>query len=78
MSTEQSFVVLAFSLAFYFLPTFIRLMRGEPWVGMFFANLIFGWTVIGWIILFFMAFSRSMRITINNVIHNNVQNGSAK
>jgi len=35
-------VTLALAAAFYFLPTIIRALRGEPWVGMFFANLFLG------------------------------------
>jgi hypothetical protein len=40
-----------FALAGYFLPTFISLARGHRnTVAIFLLNLIFGWTIVGWIV----------------------------
>jgi hypothetical protein len=60
-------VILIVSLALYFLPTIIRASRGEPTLA--FANLIFGWTAIGWLILFCMTWSRGVRIVVNNMVN---------
>jgi hypothetical protein len=62
-------VIVVVSLTLYFLPTIIRASRGEPALALFFANLIFGWTGIGWLIVFCSAWSRSVRIVINNTVN---------
>ena len=62
-------MILIVSLALYFLPTINRASRGEPTLAFFFANLIFGWTDIGWLILFCMAWSRGMHIVVNNMVN---------
>jgi len=43
----------------YFIPLFIALVRqkAEGLVGLIFVNLFLGWTAIGWIIAFVMAFT---------------------
>lgn len=50
----------ALSIAFYFLPALIAAQRDHDawiWIGIF--NLVFGWTVIGWIGLLIWAISGS-------------------
>lgn len=41
----------------YFLPTIIAIRRGHRATGIFVLNLLFGWTVIGWIAMLAWAFT---------------------
>ena len=53
LSTTKLIVIFIF---IYFLPTFISLFYKSKTVGIFLFNLLFGWTVIGWISILFEAF----------------------
>jgi hypothetical protein len=45
-----SFILIMLVLIFYFIPTCIAVARQAKHVMMiFFINLVFGWTVLGWI-----------------------------
>ena len=44
------------SLMIYFLPTFISFFFKSKTFGIFLFNLLLGWTIIGWISIFFEAF----------------------
>jgi hypothetical protein len=63
----------------YFLPTAAAIERRHPnFVSIFIMNLIFGWTVAGWIIALFWAFQRpaevedtNFRVTPFGVVPNN-------
>ena len=50
-------VLLLFSVFFYFLPVIIGQHRGMVSLrGLFFVNLLLGWTVLGWIFCLFWSF----------------------
>lgn len=50
MTTVGGFVLALLILIFYFLPAVIASERSAKHFGMiFFINLVFGWTVLGWI-----------------------------
>ncbi len=51
-------ILLGIILGVYFLPTFIAVARGKRNViPIFIVNLLFGWSLIGWIIAFIWAFT---------------------
>ena len=45
---------LIFSILLYFLPTLIGRHKADA-TGIFLVNLLFGWTVIGWVVALFWA-----------------------
>jgi Superinfection immunity protein len=50
MSTFGGFVLIGLAVFFYFIPTFIAMMRDAAHRGSIaLINLLFGWTVLGWI-----------------------------
>lgn len=60
MDDSQIFgmIMLAVGVMLYFLPLLVANSRGregQVWIG--FANLILGWTIIGWIVLLVIAFT---------------------
>lgn len=51
-------IMLVALIGFYFLPWIVAAQRGRVghvWIGVF--NILFGWTVIGWLILLVVAFT---------------------
>jgi T4 superinfection immunity protein len=50
---------IALIIAFYFLPTMVAILRGRAngWAGIALVNLIFGMTVIGWLVAFIWAWT---------------------
>jgi len=57
----------AFCLIPYFLPTIVAMMRNHPSAGgIFLVNFFFGWTVLGWILCLVWAVSGTSRTTIYN------------
>ena len=52
-------ILILIALACYFLPTLIACMRGKAngTGGVFFVNLLLGWTVVGWFVSFIWACS---------------------
>lgn len=62
--------------AIYFLPFIIALIRGhQSKLAVFFANLFFGWTLIGWIICFIWAFTKGSPTVVQ--VHQTVVTGSS-
>jgi len=54
-------VALLFILAVYFLPWLVALNRGHnSKTAIFFVNLIFGWTAVGWLIALIWSFTRTV------------------
>jgi RsiW-degrading membrane proteinase PrsW (M82 family) len=47
--TLASFVLIVLIVALYLLPTFIARPHGSDHQDTIFINLLFGWTVLGWI-----------------------------
>ena len=58
---EGALALLVIGLILYFLPTFIAMSRGKAngTGGVFFVNLLLGWSVIGWFVAFIWACSGS-------------------
>jgi len=57
-------LVLLFILAFYFLPTLVALMRHHGnTLAIFVANLLTGWTFIGWVIALVWACTSNQRVS---------------
>lgn len=53
----QALIFVVFALSVYFVPFAIGNHRGmRNQVGLFFLNLLFGWTVIGWFMLLLWSF----------------------
>lgn len=53
----------------YFLPWIIALLRGtRSNVGIFFINLLFGWTMIGWVIALIWAIVAERRNNVQTII----------
>ena len=49
-------LLLVFSFGFYFLPTLIGWRRkNSSLTPLFLCNLVFGWTVLGWLVVLFWA-----------------------
>ncbi len=44
-----------FCITVYYLPSFIALMRGKNFGGVFVINLLTGWTILGWFAALMMA-----------------------
>ena len=57
---------LIFSMLLYFLPTLIGRHKGDA-MGIFIVNLLFGWTVIGWLIALIWACSAERYIPVRMV-----------
>ncbi len=54
--------LLVFSIGIYFLPSFIAIDRDHPnTISIIVINLLFGWTLIGWLICLVWAFSSPRR-----------------
>lgn len=49
------------ALVMYFLPTMIAVLRGVNGCGVFFLNLLLGWTLIGWVVALAMSFGSKPR-----------------
>lgn len=43
-------------LILYFLPTIIAILNKKPAGGILLLNTFFGWTIIGWVMAFILAF----------------------
>lgn len=57
-SPAVALIALLFLLACYFLPTLVAALRGKIGSGgVFFVNLLLGWTVVGWFVAFIWACS---------------------
>lgn len=52
-----------FSMLLYFLPTIIGRHKSDA-VGIFIVNLLFGWTVIGWVIALIWACAAERYVTV--------------
>ena len=48
--------LIVISIAIYFLPTFISFFFKSRTFGIFLFNFFLGWTIIGWVSIFFEAF----------------------
>ena len=60
-------IALAIALAFYFLPTIVASSRGHHSAGaVFVLNLIFGWTLLGWVVAFVWSFTNPTPVVVNN------------
>jgi hypothetical protein len=46
-----------FFLVAYFLPSIVALLQGKKVYIIFVINLVFGWTIIGWIVAILLAIS---------------------
>lgn len=46
---------LAIFLCIYFFPWIVALLRKHNTVGVFIINLLFGWTILGWVVALVMA-----------------------
>ncbi len=59
--TVGTLILVALGLILYLLPTFIAMSRGKAngTGGVFFVNLLLGWSVIGWFVAFIWACSGS-------------------
>jgi len=58
------FVLIAISLAFYFLPTIVALVRHHGnTLAIFVANLLTGWTFVGWVIALVWACTSNQRVS---------------
>ena len=57
--TSGGLILIGIALACYFLPTIVACMRGKAngTGGVFFVNLLLGWTVVGWFVSFIWACS---------------------
>lgn len=59
------FVVLG--LGVYFIPSIIAFCKGhQSKLGIFFLNLLLGWSLLGWIVSFVWAFIKPTQIVVNN------------
>ena len=66
-ATHAGFIVLQLAMIFiYMLPWFTAGFRGKTdgRIGIFFVNLLFGWTVVGWVLCFVWAFTGKTRADI--------------
>lgn len=45
-------------LGFYFVPTILAWFNGKKLLKIFIVNLLFGWTLIGWVICLFWAIKK--------------------
>lgn len=64
---EEMIVLLAIGigLMFYFIPTIVAVCKKQPnKLGIFFVNLFFGWSLIGWVVALVWAVKNQK--TINN------------
>lgn len=56
-------ILLAISLALYFLPTLVASARGHSQtVAIFVLNLLLGWTIIGWVGAIVWAFTKTRKL----------------
>jgi hypothetical protein len=71
MSTEAfgGLLLILLTLACYFLPTFVACMRGKAHGtgGVFFVNLLLGWSVIGWFVAFIWACSGTTQAEVRRL-----------
>ncbi len=66
-------VLLPLVVAFYLLPSIVARLRHHPSKGaIFVTNLFLGWTILGWIILLFYAFSSGTSAHPSQVTNVNV------
>lgn len=48
----------------YFLPSVVAFARKSGWRSLaFFVNIVFGWTVVGWFIAWFLAFHKAEQVS---------------
>ena len=63
LNSEFGVVIVIF---LYFIPTYVAGYKNhESFGGIFFLNLILGWTLIGWIVVFYWSFSNQKKEIIN-------------
>jgi hypothetical protein len=60
-----SIVIVVLAICFYFLPTMIGSIRHtEHGAGIFWINLLFGWTVLGWIAALIWAVTKNVEARV--------------
>jgi len=70
-----AFVFIFLALVFYFIPSFIATLRDAQHSRMIFLiNLVFGWTVLGWIASLIWAIVESPKTVPGNPLSSDVTN----
>jgi hypothetical protein len=61
-------MVPVWAILIYFLPSVAAIYRGQPNLnGIFFMNLLFGWTIAGWILALSWTLRRSAKVKRSNL-----------